>query len=128
MSVEIVFSSRAFRIIKYPFWSKKSISVLEGKIEELRNISSKDGLNIGLEVSKLEEQLENKLKKTYSQLTPWDKVKVARHPLRPHASEIIKNVFTNRKHLAGDRGFKEDNALLGGVAKLGDVPRPSAEP
>ena len=101
---------------------EKSISVLEGKIEELRNISSKDGLNIGLEVSKLEEQLENKLKKTYSQLTPWDKVKVARHPLRPHPSEIINNVFTNWQPLAGDRGFKEDNALLGGVAKLGDVP------
>ena len=101
---------------------EKSISVLEGKIEELRNISSKDGLNIGLEVSRLEEQLENKLKKTYSQLTPWDKVKVARHPLRPHPSEIIKNVFTNWQPLAGDRGFKEDNALLGGVAKLGDVP------
>ena len=101
---------------------EKSISVLEGKIEELKNISSKDGLNIGLEVSKLEEQLENKLKKTYSQLTPWDKVKVARHPLRPHPSEIIKNVFTNWQPLAGDRGFKEDNALLGGVAKLGDVP------
>ena len=101
---------------------EKSISVLEGKIEELRNISSKDGLNIGLEVSKLEEQLENKLKKTYSKLTPWDKVKVARHPLRPHPSEIIKNVFTNWQPLAGDRGFKEDNALLGGVAKLGDAP------
>ncbi len=101
---------------------EKSISVLEGKIEELRNISSKDGLNIGLEVSKLEEQLEKKLKKTYSQLTPWDKVKVARHPLRPHPSEIIKNVFNNWQPLAGDRGFKEDNALLGGVAKLGDVP------
>ena len=101
---------------------EKSISVLEGKIEELRNISSKDGLNIGLEVSKLEEQLENKLKKTYSQLTSWDKVKVARHPLRPHPSEIIKNVFTNWQPLAGDRGFKEDNALLGGVAKLDDVP------
>ena len=101
---------------------EKSISVLEGKIEELRNISSKDGLNIGLEVSKLEEQLEKKLKKTYSQLTPWDKVKVARHPQRPHPSEIIKNVFTNWQPLAGDRSFKEDNALLGGVAKLGDVP------
>ena len=100
---------------------EKSISVLEGKIEELRNISSKDGLNIGLEVSKLEEQLENKLIKTYSQLTPWDKVKVARHPLRPHPSEIIKNVFNNWQPLAGDRGFKEDNALLGGIAKLGDV-------
>ena len=100
---------------------EKSISILEGKIEELRNISSKDGMNIGLEVSKLEEQLEKKLTKTYSQLTPWDKVKVARHPLRPHPSEIIKNVFNNWQPLAGDRGFKEDNALLGGIAKLGDI-------
>ena len=101
---------------------EKSISVLEGKIEELRNISSKDGLNIGLEVSKLEEQLENKLIKTYSKLTPWDKVKVARHPLRPHPSEIIKNIFKNWQPLAGDRGFKEDNALLGGIANLDDNP------
>ena len=101
---------------------EKSISVLEGKIEELRNISSKDGLNIGLEVSKLEEQLEIKLIKTYSKLTPWDKVKVARHPLRPHPSEIIKNIFNNWQPLAGDRGFKEDNALLGGIAKLDDIP------
>ena len=101
---------------------EKSISILEGKIEELRNISSKEGLNIGLEVSKLEEQLENKLIKTYSQLTPWDKVKVARHPLRPHPSEIIKNVFNNWQPLAGDRSFKEDKALLGGIAKLGNEP------
>ena len=101
---------------------EKSISVLEGKIQELRNISSKDGLNIGLEVSKLEEQLENKLIKTYSKLTPWDKVKVARHPLRPHPSEIIKNIFKNWQPLAGDRGFKEDNALLGGIANLDDNP------
>ena len=101
---------------------EKSISVLEGKIEELRNISSKDGLNIGLEVSKLEEQLENKLIKTYSKLTPWEKVKVARHPLRPHPSEIIKNIFKNWQPLAGDRGFKEDNALLGGIANLDDNP------
>ena len=59
---------------------EKPISVLEGKIEELRNLSSGDGINIGFEVSKLEEQLEKELKKTYSKLSPWEKVKVARHP------------------------------------------------
>ena len=57
---------------------EKPISILEGRIEELKHLSSGDGINIGLEVSKLEEQLENELKKTYSKLTPWDKVKVAR--------------------------------------------------
>ena len=47
---------------------------------------------------------------------------MARHPLRPHPSEIIKNIFNNWQPLAGDRGFKEDNALLGGIAKLDDIP------
>ena len=71
---------------------EKPISILEGKIEELRNLSSSDGINIGFEVNKLEEQLEKELKKTYSKLSPWEKVKVARHPLRPHPSDIIKKI------------------------------------
>ena len=97
---------------------EKPISILEGKIEELRNLSSGDGLNIGFEVSKLEEQLEKELKKTYSKLSPWEKVKVARHPLRPHPSDIIKSVFKNWQPLAGDRNYAEDNAILGGLAKF----------
>ena len=97
---------------------EKPISVLEGKIEELRNLSSGDGINIGFEVSKLEEQLEKELKKTYSKLSPWEKVKVARHPLRPHPSDIIKSVFKNWQPLAGDRNYAEDNAILGGLAKF----------
>ena len=97
---------------------EKPISILEGRIEELKHLSSGDGINIGLEVSKLEEQLENELKKTYSKLTPWEKVKVARHPLRPHPSDIIKNLFDNWQPLAGDRSFSEDKAVLGGVAKI----------
>ena len=101
---------------------EKPISILEGKIEELRNLSSSDGINIGFEVNKLEEQLEKELKKTYSKLSPWEKVKVARHPLRPHTSDIIGKIFTNWQPLAGDRNFAEDNAILGGVAKFEGSP------
>ena len=101
---------------------EKPISILEGKIEELRNLSSSDGINIGFEVNKLEEQLENELKKTYSKLSPWEKVKVARHPLRPHPSDIIKKIFSNWQPLAGDRNFAEDNAILGGLAKFEGSP------
>ena len=97
---------------------EKPISILEGKIEELRNLSSSDGINIGFEVNKLEEQLEKELKKTYSKLSPWEKVKVARHPLRPHPSDIIKKIFSNWQPLAGDRNYAEDNAILGGLAKF----------
>ena len=101
---------------------EKPISILEGKIEELRNLSSSDGINIGFEVNKLEEQLEKELKKTYSKLSPWEKVKVARHPLRPHPSDIIKKIFSNWQPLAGDRNYAEDNAILGGLAKFEGSP------
>ena len=101
---------------------EKPISILEGKIEELRNLSSSDGVNIGFEVNKLEEQLEKELIKTYSKLSPWEKVKVARHPLRPHPSDIIKKIFSNWQPLAGDRNYAEDNAVLGGIAKFEDSP------
>ena len=101
---------------------EKPISILEGKIEELRNLSSSDGINIGFEVNKLEEQLEKELKKTYSKLSPWEKVKVARHPLRPHSSDIIKKIFSNWQPLAGDRNYAEDNAILGGIGKFEGFP------
>ena len=101
---------------------EKPISILEGKIEELRNLSSSDGINIGFEVNKLEEQLEKELKKTYSKLSPWEKVKVARHPLRPHSSDIIKKIFSNWQPLAGDRNYAEDNAILAGIAKFEGSP------
>ena len=101
---------------------EKPISILEGKIEELRNLSSSDGVNIGFEVNKLEEQLEKELIKTYSKLSPWEKVKVARHPLRPHPSDIIKKIFSNLQPLAGDRNYAEDNEVLGGIAKFEDRP------
>ena len=101
---------------------EKPISILEGKIEELRNLSSSDGINIGFEVNKLEEQLEKELKKTYAKLSPWEKVKVARHPHRPHPSDIIKKIFSNWQPLAGDRNYAEDNAVLGGLAKFEGSP------
>ena len=101
---------------------EKPISILEGKIEELRNLSSSDGINIGFEVNKLEEQLEKELKKTYAKLSPWEKVKVARHPLRPHPSDIIKKIFSNWQPLAGDRNYAEDIAVLGGLAKFEGSP------
>ncbi len=101
---------------------EKHISVLEGKIEELRHIASGDGLNIGSEVNKLEEQLEKELKSAYSNLDPWEKVKVSRHPQRPHPSDIITKLFTDWQPLAGDRNFSEDNAILGGLAKFNNYP------
>tara|TARA_A100001011_G_scaffold370763_1_gene427402 strand:- start:296 stop:1249 length:954 start_codon:yes stop_codon:yes gene_type:complete len=97
---------------------EKTISILQGKIEDLRLISSGDGINVGSEISKLEEQLENNIVNTYQNLTAWDKVKVARHPQRPHASYIISSIIDDWQILAGDRSYAEDNSILGGIGRF----------
>ena len=68
---------------------EKPIAELEGKIKELRHLSDADQINIVDEVSNLQLKVEKLLTQTYSQLTPWQKTQVARHPNRPHASDYI---------------------------------------
>lgn len=97
---------------------EKPIAELEGKIEELRHLSDGGGLNIAEEVSRLQDKVERMLRTTYSKLTPWQKVQVARHPDRPHALDFITALFDEYMPLAGDRAFAEDHALVGGLARF----------
>ena len=95
---------------------EKQISDLEGKIEELRHISSGSNINIAEEIGKLQSAVSSELKSTYSQLSAWQKVQVARHPERPHFQDIINYLFDDYIPLSGDRNFADDNALTGGTA------------
>ena len=95
---------------------EKQISDLEGKIEELRHISSGSDINIAAEIGKLQSAVSEKLKITYSNLSAWQKVQVSRHPDRPHFQDIIKYLFDDYIPLSGDRNFADDNALTGGTA------------
>lgn len=95
---------------------EKQISDLEGKIEELRHISSGSDINIAAEIGKLQSAVSEKLKITYSNLNAWQKVQVSRHPERPHFQDIIKYLFDDYIPLSGDRNFADDNALTGGTA------------
>jgi acetyl-CoA carboxylase carboxyl transferase subunit alpha len=97
---------------------EKPIQELEGKIEELRHLSDGGGLNIADEVLRLQDKVERLLKTTYAKLTPWQKVQVARHPERPHASDYIDALFTDFQPLAGDRAYAEDAAIVGGLARF----------
>ena len=97
---------------------EKPIAELEGKIEELRHLSSSSDVNIADEVTRLEAKLERLLRQTYQRLTPWQKVQVARHPERPHATDFITGLITDFTPLAGDRAFGEDRALLGGLGRF----------
>ncbi|MDF1792114.1 MAG: acetyl-CoA carboxylase carboxyltransferase subunit alpha [Thalassobaculaceae bacterium] len=97
---------------------EKPIADLEGKIEELRHLSSDGDLNIADEVSKLETKVERQLRATYQKLTPWQKVQVARHPERPHAQAAIDHLIDEYVPLAGDRSFADDPAIVGGVGRF----------
>ncbi len=98
---------------------EKPIAELEGKIRELKNFSGDDeGIDIGTEVSQLEKKLNKLLTDTYKKLSPWQKTQVARHPERPHTTNIIEHLFQDYTPLAGDRTFGDDHAILGGLARF----------
>ena len=103
-------------MIKHFLSFEKQISDLEGKIEELRHLSSGGDINIAEEIGKLQGAVSQELKTTYSQLSAWQKVQVSRHPERPHFEDIINCLFDDYIPLSGDRNFADDNALTGGTA------------
>jgi acetyl-CoA carboxylase carboxyl transferase subunit alpha len=97
---------------------ERPIGELEGKIEELRHLSTTSELNIAEEVGRLEASAARLLRQTYGRLTPWQKVQVARHPERPHALDYIGGLITEFVPLAGDRAFAEDKAIVGGIGRF----------
>ena len=72
----------------------------------------------GKDASELEAKSQDELKSLYAKIGPWEKTHVARHPARPHTSAYMKALFSDFTFLAGDRKFGDDNALLGGLAKI----------
>ena len=101
---------------------EQPIADLEGKIEELQLIGDSSNINIADEIVKLREKSTKLTESIYSKLTAWDVVKIARHPLRPYASDYISRVFTDFDELHGDRHFGDDKAIIAGVARLGGKP------
>jgi acetyl-CoA carboxylase carboxyl transferase subunit alpha len=97
---------------------ERPIAELEGKIEELRHLSTTGELNIADEVGRLESSANRQLRQTYSRLTPWQKVQVARHPERPHSLDYIAGLIAEFVPLAGDRAFGEDGAIVGGLGRF----------
>ena len=97
---------------------ERPIAELEGKIEELRHLSTRSELNIADEVGRLESQAGRLLRQTYARLSPWQKVQVARHPERPHCLDYVEALISDFVPLAGDRAFAEDKAVVGGLGRF----------
>ncbi|QRG09233.1 acetyl-CoA carboxylase carboxyltransferase subunit alpha [Xanthobacter dioxanivorans] len=98
---------------------EKPVAELEAKVEELRALaSSGEGVAITDEVQRLEAKAREALIALYTNLTPWQKTLVARHPQRPHFADFTRGLFEDFTPLAGDRKYGEDEAILGGFARF----------
>jgi acetyl-CoA carboxylase carboxyl transferase subunit alpha len=85
------------------------------RIQELGAIGAKD------EVARLREQAAKLRKKLYANLTPWQRVQLARHPRRPHAVDYIERITTDFTELHGDRAFGDDPAIVAGLCRIDDI-------
>jgi acetyl-CoA carboxylase carboxyl transferase subunit alpha len=98
---------------------EKPIAELESKVAELKALAAEQrSVSIEEELAKLETKARDALVETYSELTPWQKTQVARHPERPHFRHYVDRLVEDFTPLAGDRYFAEDQAIIGGIGRL----------
>ena len=101
---------------------ERPLAELETKIEELRSFGSEKGIDLSAEIQTLENKATNLKKTIYDNLTPWQRVLIARHPERPTTLDYIKNLFEDFIELHGDRHFGDDPAVVGGIARFHGQP------
>lgn len=101
---------------------EQPIAELEAKIEELRYVGDDSEINIGEEITKLQEKSRSLTRSIFSKLTPWQTSKLARHPMRPYTLDYIDRIFTDFQELHGDRSFADDSAIVGGMARIDGMP------
>ncbi len=97
---------------------EKPVSSLKQRIDELRDVDADHEVDVAAEIERLEAKSAELLASTYASLTPWQKTQVARHPQRPHFRDYVDHAFTDFMPLGGDRLYGEDEAIMGGFAKL----------
>jgi acetyl-CoA carboxylase carboxyl transferase subunit alpha len=100
---------------------EKPIAELQRKLDELRRHPEAHSLGIQLEdeISQIEKKIEDERRRIFSDLTPWQRVQLARHPRRPYTLDYLKLAFSGFTELHGDRLFGDDQALVGGFAEIG---------
>lgn len=97
---------------------EKKLKDIEIKIDELKEFSKEKEIDLSAEIEKLEVEKELILSETYKNLSSWEKVSVARHPKRPYTLDYIGHIVEDFEELHGDRLFKDDPAIVGGIGKI----------
>lgn len=101
---------------------EKPVAVLEEKLREWEKLSSENRLGAENEIDALRKKIEDTKRAVYENLTPWQRVQLARHPNRPYTLDYIERVFTDFMEFHGDRRFADDPAIVGGFAKFNGRP------
>ena len=101
---------------------EQPIADLETKIRELRHASSGPAVNIDAEVHALQDKLRKRTATIFRDLTPWQVSQLARHPSRPYTLDYLRVICDEFQELAGDRAFADDNAIVGGLARIDGRP------
>ena len=97
---------------------EQPIAELETKIEELRYVQVESAVDISEEIEQLSKKSQQLTKDIYSDLTPWQITKIARHPERPYTLDYINDIFTDFVEMHGDRHFSDDLSIVGGLARF----------
>ncbi len=97
---------------------EQPIAELEAKIEELRLVGDDNEINIGEEITRLENKSKSLTESIFSSLNSWQISQLARHPQRPYTLDYIERAFSDFQELHGDRAYGDDPAIVGGLARL----------
>jgi acetyl-CoA carboxylase carboxyl transferase subunit alpha len=97
---------------------EQPIADLEAKIQELRHASHGPAVNIDAEVHALQDKLRQRTAHIFRDLSPWQVSQLARHPARPYTLDYLRVICDEFQELAGDRAFANDNAIVGGLARI----------
>ena len=103
---------------KYILEFELPLKDLEDKIETLKSTSIKTGMDVSSQINQLTSKYNELKKSVYSNLTRWEKVQLARHPKRPHASDFINLIVDEWLEIHGDRYFSDDKSIIAGMAKI----------
>jgi acetyl-CoA carboxylase carboxyl transferase subunit alpha len=101
---------------------EKPVVELETRIKELREFATSSNVEVGEEVQRLERKVERLRREIYTKLTRWQRVQLARHPRRPYTLDYVQLLCQDFMELHGDRGFRDDPSVVGGLARLAGRP------
>ena len=106
----------------YTLEFERPILELQAKIQELKQLAQDERADFAAEIVRLERKVARLQDEVFAHLTPWQRAQIARHPSRPYSLDYIRLMLTDFVELHGDRGYADDRAIVGGLARLDGMP------